>query len=450
MSQKEQQGRRDLISWLLSPFAKVEPKEGATALLLALTAFLLMSAYYTIKIAREALVLSESGAEGKIMAATAQTLLMIPVVYLFGKLAERLDRVKLIATVKLFFISNLIVFYLLHRAGVNVGIAFYIWVGVFNMTVFSQFWAFANDLYTREQGERLFPIVALGTASGAVAGSAAVRGLRGLLGSGVEIWIVIAGAVVLLCVLLVWWIDRREEHRGAGEQAKEPAPALGRGGAFKMVVQNRYLLLMALMMVTLNWVNTTGEYVLDRLILEAATAAYGATSGGGDEKAFIAGFVSNFRAEFFLWVNVATMLLQAFVVSRIYQFLGVRFALVLVPFVALGSYFALGLAPLLSVARWTKMAENSLDYSLQNTTRQTLFLVTSRDEKYKAKVAIDTFFVRAGDLLAASMILVVFYLLQSKQLGTFLYSAIFLAAAWLAVAWLIGSDYRRRAAELGL
>ncbi|MBW2734480.1 MAG: translocase [Deltaproteobacteria bacterium] len=432
---------------MLSPLAKVEAHEGATALLLALTVFLLMSAYYTIKIAREALVLSESGAEGKVLAAAAQTLLMIPVVYFFGKLAERLDRVKLIATVKLFFVSNLLVFYLLYRAGFNIGIAFYIWVGVFNMTVFSQFWAFANDLYTREQGERLFPIVALGTASGAVAGSAAVRALRGVLGNSVEIWMVIASGIILLCLVLVWWIDRHQERQGA-EDGVEKAPPIEGGGAFQMVVRNRYLLLMALMMVTLNWVNTTGEYLLDRLILAAAQTAYD-PAGGVSEKAFTAGFVANFRAEFFLWVNVATMLLQAFVVSRIYRFFGVRFALVLVPFAAFASYFALSLAPLLAVARWTKMAENSLDYSLQNTTRQTLFLVTSRAEKYKAKVAIDTFFVRAGDLLAASLILVVFYLLQIKTLGTFLTTTLFLAVVWLVVAWLIGCEYRRRVADLG-
>src|SRR5260370_32294493 len=93
--------------------------------------------------------------------------------------------------------------------------------------------------------------------------------------------------------------------------------------------------------------------------------------------------------------------MQLFVVSRVIKYLGVRFALLMVPIVSLTGYTTLVFYPALAIILVVKIAENSLDYSVQNTSRQALWLVTSREAKYKAKSVIDTFIVRAGDLLSA-------------------------------------------------
>jgi len=103
-------------------------------------------------------------------------------------------------------------------------------------------------------------------------------------------------------------------------------------------------------------------------------------------------------------VNIISAILQAFVVSRVLKHFGVRVALVVLPIVALIGYTAMAFVPLLAFIRGAKLAENSLDYSLQNTTKNALYLPTSREAKYKAKQANDTLFVRFGDVLSAGLV----------------------------------------------
>src|SRR5204863_2191242 len=109
---------------------------------------------------------------------------------------------------------------------------------------------------------------------------------------------------------------------------------------------------------------------------------------------------------FFSWVNLAGMLLQLFVVSRLFKLFGVRGALFVLPSIALGAYGLVAIAPVLSLVRVAKIFENGTDYSIQNTARQAVFLPTSREAKYKAKAAIDSFFWRAGDVLAATLVFI--------------------------------------------
>jgi len=116
--------------------------------------------------------------------------------------------------------------------------------------------------------------------------------------------------------------------------------------------------------------------------------------------------IGAFYGDFFGWVNLLGLLLQAFVVSRLFKYVGVRGALFALPLIALGSYSLMAFIPILSVVRVAKVLENSTDYSIQNTARHALFLPTSREAKYKAKAAIDTFFWRAGDMMQAGFVLV--------------------------------------------
>jgi len=106
------------------------------------------------------------------------------------------------------------------------------------------------------------------------------------------------------------------------------------------------------------------------------------------------------------YVNLLALILQAFFVSRIFKYIGVRGALFILPVIAATGYTSIALLPMLMTVQWTKIFENSTDYSVQNTTRQALFLPTSREAKYKAKQAIDSFFVRFGDMLQAGVVYV--------------------------------------------
>src|SRR6185295_2931937 len=129
-------------------------------------------------------------------------------------------------------------------------------------------------------------------------------------------------------------------------------------------------------------------------------AASAATSDAAAQQVMIGQFYGNFDSIY----STLGMLLQVFAVSRIFRYVGVRGALFILPCIALVGYSFILFLPLLAVIRWAKIAENGTDYSIQNTTRQALFLPTSREAKYKAKAAIDTFFQRGGDVLSAAIV----------------------------------------------
>ena len=167
------------------------------------------------------------------------------------------------------------------------------------------------------------------------------------------------------------------------------------------MLKDRYLLWIAVLIVLLNVVNTTGGYVLNRLIVQEAVARFGT-----DPSAIPASrqFVTAFSGSIIATVNLVGFLLQLFVTSRVIRFMGVRGALFILPVLALVNYSIIAVAPILAVVRIGKILENSTDYSIQNTLRQALFLPTSREAKYKAKAAIDTFFTRAGDVVSAGFV----------------------------------------------
>jgi AAA family ATP:ADP antiporter len=202
------------------------------------------------------------------------------------------------------------------------------------------------------------------------------------------------------------------------------------------------------MLILLNFVNTIGEYVLDRYVTAAAhdkVAAAVAQQPELDAKAKLKverAFIGEFKGDYLTGVNVTALVLQALVVSRLVRFGGIAAVLFFMPLVSLGSYSLAALGASLSLLRWVKTAENGADYSVMNSAKQMLWLPTSREEKYKAKQAIDTFFVRAGDTAAAA-----FVFLATHELGLgargFAAVNVLLVLVWLAVAWQVLRENRR-------
>jgi AAA family ATP:ADP antiporter len=383
---------------LLRLFTHVEEGEGLGALMLAANVFLLLTAYYILKTVREALILAEGGAEVKAYASAGQAALLLVILPVYGWLANRLTRFRLVAAVMTFFLSNLPVFYVLNAMGVPIGIAFYLWLGVFNLMALAQFWAFANDLYTEEQGKRLFPILGIGSSLGALAGSRIAAVFVADLG--MNRLLIVAAVFMATSLFLTWRVNQKACQACAG-QRQNNSSTLGSRGAFEIVATDRYLRLIAWMVVLLNIVNTGGEYLLSKLVVaEAALAAQGAA----DPVAVKQAFIGHFYGSYFAWVGLAGLLLQAFLVSRLFRWVGVRGALFLLPAIALGGYSLLAALPALTIALTTKVFENSTDYSVENTARHALFLPVSREAKYKAKTAIDTFFFRAGDMAQAGVV----------------------------------------------
>jgi len=313
----------------------------------------------------------------------------------------------------------------------------------------AQFWGFANDLYTEEAGKRLFPMIMIGQNFGALTGSLITVFLVRPLGA--YQMMLVTGGILGICVGLTFVIHRREIKRRDSKEAKvitenesrkkEQEKPLEKGGGFRLVFKSKYLLYIALLIMMLNLVNTTGEYIRKNVFDRTADEAVKETPAVDIEEAKTQ-FLAKLEAEFNSIVNILALLIQLFLVSRIFKWFGVRGALLFLPFIALGGYFFMAFGVSLVVVRWAKALENSTDYSLMNTVRAALFLTTSRQEKYKAKAAIDTFFVRAGDVLTGIIVFLgtTYFAFNVERFAKF---NVVVAVIWIILCFLIIREHKK-------
>jgi AAA family ATP:ADP antiporter len=426
---------------LLSPIAEVRREEVASALLLTLIMFLVLAAYYMLKTAREVFILGEGGAEVKSYSSAGQAVLLLGLVPAYGALASRVSRMQLVQWVTLFFASHLVLFLMAVTAGRQVGVPYFLWVGIFNLMVIAQFWAFANDIYTPEQGRRIFPLIGVGSSLGAWVGSVRAGQIVESIGT---TRLLAAGAVILvICAGLARLVDAvRPRRDGAGAAVRDDEKPLGGPGGFSLIFGNRYLTLIAALTVLLNIVNTSGEYLFGRYVVEMANAAHGT---GPDSAAARDAYIGSVYSRLFSTVNLAGFVFQMFVVSRLMKFLGVGKSLFIHPIVALSGYLVMLRAPSLSTMAFLKIADNSIDYSLGNTTKQALWLPVSREAKYKAKQAVDSFFVRIGDVVQAGLVFAGERL--AFAVPAFAALNVVLAGAWLCVVFLLNRESAARTRE---
>ncbi len=338
------------------------------------------------------------------------------------------------------------------------GIVYYLWVGMFGVFVVAQFWTFCADVYTDERGKRMLPFIAIGATSGAAAGSWLVDQL---VKSGIvptESLLLVAIAPLILSIVLVRKVEQREGRGTAlvdetavdedSDPGKTPEKASIWSGA-KLVLISKFLLLAALVTVFTNWVNTNGENLLFRVIQEAlaVTAQEQGVAAGQSMLEFVRDGTTAFYGNFYFWVNIVALLLQAFVASRLLKYGGFAAILLVLPVIALMSYSVMALLPVLAVVKVMKIAENATDYSLNNTSRHVLWLPVSSAMKFRGKPAIDTLYVRLGDGLAAITVLVGVHLLTLATAEFFAFN-VFLVLCWLVTGVLLVREHRR-ASEAG-
>ena len=432
---------KNALERLLSLFADVRAGEGVGVLLLTLNVFLLLGLYYLLRSARQGLILTEhdlpfglTGSQLAAYSAAGMAVVLLGVVPLFGWLASRVPRMRLISITTVFFAANLGVFFVLGRAGWRIAAPFYIWLGVFNVFVVAQFWSFANDLYTEGQGRRLFPLVGVGASLGALVGASSVTPLVRQFAFTPFTLMLLATGVLLVALGITWIVNSRETATADPEGRKAEQEPLGKEGGFALVLRDPYLRWIGLLTILLNIVNSVGGFLLNQVVENNANAV-GVIA---ERQQFVTIFFSTFDAR----VSLVGLLLQLFVTSRALRYWGVRGSLFILPVLALINYSIIAVAPILAVVRIGKILENSTDYSIQNTLRQALFLPTSREAKYKAKAAIDTFFTRIGDVVSAGFV----YLGQVVGVTTAAFAAInvLLTILWLGVARQIAKAHRQR------
>lgn len=439
--------RPGLIDRALRVFADVRAGEGPSTLLLALTIFFLMVSYYVIKVVREPWILTlDGGAELKAYASAAQAAVLMLYVPVFTWLAARFPSRKLVFFVVGFFLACVQLFWFASKGALPwVGFVFYVWVGIFSVSVIALFWSFANDAFAGEKGERLFPIVTVGMTAGPVVGSKLADFLVEGDYVGVYDMLQVAAGLLLVHGLLYAVLVRRPDIALESNEDDDEDGSFARAfRGFKLVYDNGYIRWIALLLILLNLVNTTGEYILGLYAKEQAAEALAAAGSVADADAFKADFIGSFYADFFFYVNILAVSAQALLASRLVKYLGIAGVLLPLPIIALGNYALVAFGAGYLVFRWVKTAENASDYSLMNNAKAMLWLPTTREEKYSAKQAVDTFFVRLGDMLSAGAVFLGTEVWTFGKTGFALVNGAVILV-WLGVAWILVRAYRARA-----
>jgi AAA family ATP:ADP antiporter len=439
-------------------FFVIHPGEVLTSFLLAFNIFLILTAYYFLKPVRKALILTGQSPEKETYLYSAMAVLLVFIIKGFSYLSSKVTRHILIMCVTLFFVSNLIVFYILHLADIPLGtlsVAFYLWVSIYNYMLIALFWGFSNDIYTEKEGKRLFPMIVVGQTLGALFSTEVAPFLIEFMGFGAYHFLLVTAGILCVCVGLTFLIHKREVKRPAKASAesdvkrdplkKEVEKPLKTGGGFRLIFKSQYLLYIALFILVLNLVNSTGEYIRSDVFNRTANEALQEEVIQDFEEAKT-NYVLGLETRFLRLVNRLSFLIQLLLVSRIFKWFGIRVALMILPFIALGGYAFMAVGASLVVVRWTKALENSTDYSLMNTVRASLFLITSREEKYKAKAAIDTFFVRAGDLFVALIVFLGSSYLGFTREGFAKFNVAFVVV-WIIIGFLIIREHKKLSAQ---
>ena len=437
------------LSWFerqLSRITRVRPGEGRAAFLFFMHAFLLLATLQVAKALREAFILTQFEAEARSYAVGLMALLLIFIVPLYTHARRRVDGDRLLRIVTACFVCTLPLLAFLGVRGVPIALVFYLWVGIYGLMVISQMWAYAADSFNVKSGQRLFVVIMLGANLGALFGarftSLAVESLT-------PTGLMILSTVAMAATLLLAGPERAAIPPGsrAVEVVHAAPPKTHLLGGIGLVLRDRYLLMIAAFMVLLNLINSTGEFILNVYVKEHAVAA---TSSEAEMELYIANFFGNFH----FWVTLISLAIQLLLVSRIYQKVGVKGALLVHPVIVAFGYGVLAFGPLLggfipifSLIRRIKVADNGVDYSLMNTTRQALFLPVNRESKFDGKLAIDTFFVRCGDLLQAAAVFVGLHVLGWTTHHFAIFTFV-MALLWIVLALQMGKAYASQSTEI--
>lgn len=408
----------------------LKPGEATGVLAMFASLFLVLFTAYLLKPAREMLILTDGTAEIRSYAVALQALMLLFFIPIYGKFSRRFDNYRYMQIVTAVCVLTLLAFAGLGKAGFSISVLYFVWLGAYSVLIIAQFWAFASELYSREAGERLFVIVALGASLGAWLGSAVSRELVDHMDA---YGLIMCGAFTLFLSSLPAKrasLSIPQSSRGDLNEQEVGQPSVFAG--FQLVFNKRYLMLLASFVIMLNLVNTTGEYllasILENLYHDGVANGLIVVDKGT--------YVGRFYSSFYFMVNLLGVLIQFFAVSRLLRYGGFSIAFILTPLVVFLGYASLAILPLVAWFRYFKVAENSMDYSLQNTARQMLYLPLSRQEKYEGRAVIDSFGQRIGDLLQAGIIFVGLHWL-GFQSNSFIPVAAVLAGLNLIIAYYI-------------
>ncbi len=423
----------------LRGIAGLRPGEGAAVVWSALAFFFILGGYFVARPVRDTLGLRSPDELSWLYMGTVGAMIAINPVFVL--LVRRFPRRVFIPAWYAFFISNLLVFVVLERtlpddARLTLAKVFFVWLSVFNLSATSLFWALMADLFRSGQAKRLFGLIGVGGTTGAVLSSLFMASIgHWLVPAG---WMLVsAGSLALGAACLLPAIRSASRVSATplldpAETASSPTEPAGTGGALRglaLVARSPYLLAIGVSLLLFT--------VMSTVVWFSRTLAVGELTGDEQQRQRVFGAIS-------LATQLATLGMQLFLTGRVLRWVGLGWALAVVPVVSFVGFVFMGVAPTLWVIAGVEVARSACNYGFSKPAREALFTVVTPEEKYKAKNFIDTVVYRAGDVVGA--LAIAGLTAAAFTMGRIALVAAPLGVAGVVIALYLGARQRARAA----
>jgi AAA family ATP:ADP antiporter len=395
--------------------------------------FCILSSYYMLRPVRETMS-AENGALNVPYLFSSTFFVMLFAAPVFGWVSSRYPRKQFLPWVYLFFSANLLFFWAGFTYAIEneldylwLGRGFFIWLSIFNLFVVSVFWSFMADIYTREQGRRLFGLISAGGSTGALVGPFATNLLVSEIGFH-NILLISAGLLLfgVFCIsqLRAWVVAEHHDDAEATVASNKPL-----GGSaldsFRQIARSGYLSTMVIVSVLASLLGTSLYMFMADFVGNAA-------------------MTTNERVETFSLVdgttNVLALVIQLFLVGRSVRHMGVGKTLAILPVVSLLGFMLLAINPAFLVVAVLTAVRRGIGFGFAKPTHDMLYSVVTPSEKYKAKNFIDTAVYRGGDLIGSWVVKFMW------AIGISGISIVMLpfGVIWVLLGLWLGRDYVRR------
>ena len=391
--------------------------------------FALLAGYYVLRPLRDQMGIA-GGVKNLPWLFTATFVTLLVAQPLYGALVARLPRARFIPIVYHFFAANLLVFWALLSFDVETAVVarvFFVWVSVFNLFAVAVFWSFMADLFTSEQGKRLFGFIGAGGTAGALLGPIITIWLSVPLGP-VNLMI----AAVIFLELAVFCVYRLERNVVMREQAQAPTESIG-GSAFAAIpelVRSPYMLGIGAWVALLSYAATIIYFEQAHIVSEAVKSA---------------GLQTRIFASIDLAVSLLTLVTQLFITGQVLKRVGTGVAAAALPIVYIVGFAVLAVMPTLIVVVTVQVVQRWMNFAIANPARQLFFTVVTREEKYKAKNLVDVVVYRGSDALSGW----IFDTLQGLglKLGAIALCSLPVVAGWAVLSLALGREQEKRSAR---
>jgi len=420
------------ISGQINRFMSVFEKEGAAFVWSFLYFFALLTAYFILRPIRDAMGIA-SGVGFLPWLFSATFIVMLIVMPIYGALVSRFPRRKFIPYVYLFFVLNLLMFWYFFAYNIRMDIVaqiFFVWLSVFNVFVVSIFWSFMVDIYKSGDSKVLFGLIASGGTIGGIVGPSIVTFTGGLIGT--ESLLLISAGILLFAVFCVNKLVslRRENLEETENVTDDPTKAIGGGimAGVTEVFKSRYLMGISALVFLLSLTATFAYFQQGSMIYDA----YPDT----DARVMIFGQID-------LYVSIIAFVFQVFISGPVLSNYGVKGGIIILPIVTVFGFALLSISPTIGVFVIFQTLRRASEYGMFVPSRENLFSVVSREQKYKSKNFIDTVVLRGGDV-ANGWFYNILNSAMGLSLGAIAVIAVPIAALWGVLAWRLGKTHEEK------